>query len=530
MDKIICKHCGHELAAGSKFCNQCGTKVVADDTMLCPNCNSTIPAQSVFCPECGERLGAPKAAPVPPQQVPVKKDLDTLKEEIEKVKAEEKKKQEKSEAKKSVIPPFVMRKRVDDDEFDEDDDYDDDDDDDDDDDEEYEVVERHRARNIIVAIIILALIALFAVSRWGDSDKNKEDVQNAEVVASNQDSENTMRKVLQDELNSTGCDIAYAMKFDKTENSPERIVGVVYNNRESHWYYRIYELTKNGNNWAYDMKVQESVEHGVTFDRSRMDADEAKIPQAIDVDGKRYFFYAYMKQSSSTEPAVVTLNLYDPDNGKIAETLEYSGQMTQRDGKQVIVSDPKANGRQLREAMENHARNNIGVLHIKTPDEIEDEKAKEEEEREKEEAEREANSTDWDHNNAEAVSQLHNGQEATLNMNSEGSKTEPPQDLKGNIAETKNGNTFTVFRTNNGKVYAYNKNTEKYLKVVNSGAKSISFQSSEPGVIYIGTSNGKLRVNLNSGQAKIVSDNPDKETKSSSDKPADKPAEGEATN
>ncbi|MBP5561470.1 MAG: zinc ribbon domain-containing protein, partial [Muribaculaceae bacterium] len=62
---VKCKHCGHTLPEGSKFCNQCGTKVVTENsTIECPNCNSTIPAGSIFCPECGQKIAAQKEVPV----------------------------------------------------------------------------------------------------------------------------------------------------------------------------------------------------------------------------------------------------------------------------------------------------------------------------------------------------------------------------------------------------------------------------------------------------------------------------------
>lgn len=517
---IKCKHCGHPLPEGSKFCNQCGAKVTVDNgTMECPNCNSVIPAGSVFCPECGEKIAAAAAAAVAANEINFEKEQPTEEKPAKAAPAREAK---KAAVKPSQVSP-KKTKLVD---------PDDDDDDDDDDDYDYETNERHRTRNIIIAIIILALIALFVVTRCmgGGSTKNEASQDSVAAVADNKESEDIMSKILQDELNSSGGAIAYAMRFMATEDNPDHIVGIVYNNRESHWYYRIYDLTKNGNSWAYAMKQQESIEKGTTFDRSRMAADEAQIPQALEIDGKKYFFYAYMKESSSTDPTTITLKLYDPDKGEIVETLAYSGNFTQRDGKQVIVADPKANGQSRREAMETHARLHIGALHIKTPDEIEDEKAKEEEERLKEEEEREKNSTDWEHNNSGAVADMRNGSEVTINMNSEGSKTEPPQDLKGNIAETKQGNTYTVFRTNNGKVYAYNKTTEKYLQVYGGGAKSIAFASSEPGVVYIGTASGKVRVNLNTGRAKVVSDNPDKEQKAEPAKTEGNTTEGSQHN
>ena len=46
-----CKNCGAPLAAGAKFCPECGTKVVA----VCPKCGTPV-SGGKFCPECGEKL------------------------------------------------------------------------------------------------------------------------------------------------------------------------------------------------------------------------------------------------------------------------------------------------------------------------------------------------------------------------------------------------------------------------------------------------------------------------------------------
>ena len=40
------------VAAGSKFCNQCGARLSSN----CPACGAEIPAGSAFCPECGQKL------------------------------------------------------------------------------------------------------------------------------------------------------------------------------------------------------------------------------------------------------------------------------------------------------------------------------------------------------------------------------------------------------------------------------------------------------------------------------------------
>lgn len=58
-----CQKCGAEIPAGSKFCNECGTKIEqialfkdseseSTDPYKCEKCGNMIPSNSVFCPEC----------------------------------------------------------------------------------------------------------------------------------------------------------------------------------------------------------------------------------------------------------------------------------------------------------------------------------------------------------------------------------------------------------------------------------------------------------------------------------------------
>ncbi len=48
---LKCTNCGMPLAAGTKFCPECGTKVV----LACPKCGTPVNGAK-FCPECGEKL------------------------------------------------------------------------------------------------------------------------------------------------------------------------------------------------------------------------------------------------------------------------------------------------------------------------------------------------------------------------------------------------------------------------------------------------------------------------------------------
>lgn len=48
---MICKSCGKEIDDGSKFCPECGTKVILKK--ICPNCGTEVDFKQKFCSECG---------------------------------------------------------------------------------------------------------------------------------------------------------------------------------------------------------------------------------------------------------------------------------------------------------------------------------------------------------------------------------------------------------------------------------------------------------------------------------------------
>lgn len=48
-NEVICKACKAINPKGTKFCNQCGTKLSSQ----CPSCGADIPDGTKFCPECG---------------------------------------------------------------------------------------------------------------------------------------------------------------------------------------------------------------------------------------------------------------------------------------------------------------------------------------------------------------------------------------------------------------------------------------------------------------------------------------------
>jgi len=54
--KIKCSKCGAEVPEGTKFCNECGAKIVKPGTISCPKCNAEVPEGAKFCNSCGNKM------------------------------------------------------------------------------------------------------------------------------------------------------------------------------------------------------------------------------------------------------------------------------------------------------------------------------------------------------------------------------------------------------------------------------------------------------------------------------------------
>ncbi len=60
-----CPECGEENPEGTKFCQQCGTKLGVKN--LCPSCGHGNPNGIKYCQECGAKLGTDPAPTVCPE-------------------------------------------------------------------------------------------------------------------------------------------------------------------------------------------------------------------------------------------------------------------------------------------------------------------------------------------------------------------------------------------------------------------------------------------------------------------------------
>lgn len=56
-----CKKCGQALAADTKFCPTCGTRVEQQQSnAFCSTCGAKLDSSAVFCPVCGVKVGQAK--------------------------------------------------------------------------------------------------------------------------------------------------------------------------------------------------------------------------------------------------------------------------------------------------------------------------------------------------------------------------------------------------------------------------------------------------------------------------------------
>ncbi|MEK7727270.1 MAG: zinc-ribbon domain-containing protein, partial [candidate division KSB1 bacterium] len=70
-----CQSCGHEVAANSRFCSNCGAKTSAANENQCPACSAQLKPNAQFCSQCGATAGISaaldlQAAPSPTQSRP----------------------------------------------------------------------------------------------------------------------------------------------------------------------------------------------------------------------------------------------------------------------------------------------------------------------------------------------------------------------------------------------------------------------------------------------------------------------------
>lgn len=489
-----CQHCGHEVPEGSVFCNRCGYRMSND--MACPHCGRQIPSSSVFCPLCGRAVedntqstSSPSAtapASQPRQQGPTYNQ--------QRAAAQGPQQSNAWRRSASAAPPVQP---------------------DDDDDDDDTGGGSNFNRNLIIGIVALALIiGLLSALRHCNSQENDRMEARADSLALQAESSQDPMAVFTAELsrNNFNEDRAYtgcAVRFSSTDpDTPERIVGVTYKDDVDRPFIKVYNLTRDGAQWKTELGQTKYFDgRNIIMDNSSLIVDPMNGARAVSVDGKQCLYFAFLnhlKGAGEGNNGRVTLCLYDPE-GKKLTTLTYDGTIRSRnDGRQYVYcrGPLESTNSSERRFLQQEAAS-IGAIHVATQDEIDaEEEAKAKEEEEKALEGEENADAKWEHDNAENMDKIKEGEEVKMNPTQYDKPIFNMKDIKDKIENDR----FLVFLVNGdkkGAVYGFNKSTRKYF-VIHSGkynaATGISFGSD--GSLNIKTTDGTLNYDLGRHRSK----------------------------
>ena len=492
-----CQHCGHEVPEDSAFCNHCGYRMSSE--IICSYCHKPMPSTSVFCPHCGKAVddavnvavkeSAAAAAPAAASQA-AKQGMTYN---------EQKMAQERQAARQ---PANAWREP----DIEEDDDEDEDDD-----------VQGGRSqfnRNLIIGFILLGLlIGLLSMLRHCNNQENNRLEARADSAALAADSSQEPMQVLTAELSRNGYtdDKAYtgcAVRFASTDpDTPERIVGVTYKDDTNRPFIKVYTLTRDGAQWKTELGQTKYYDgRSIIMDNSSLIADAMNVPRAVTVDGKQCLYFAFLnhlKGAGEGNNGRVTLALYDIDAKKMT-TLTYDGQIRSRtDGRQYVYSrGPLENSSTSERAFLRQEAASLGSIRVATQEEIDaEEEAKAKEEEEKALAGEENAEAKWDHDNAENMGKLKEGEEVKMKP----TQYDKPIINMKEIKEKLENDRYLVFLDTKGSVVGFNKSTRKYFTIYggkNGAASNISFNGDNN--VLIKTSNGSMTYDLVHDKAKNV--------------------------
>jgi len=473
-----CSNCGSEVPEGSSFCNHCGQPLTGEQE--CPHCHKMIPATSLFCPKCGKRV---KARPVAEQTAA----------------AETPARAQASQQQTRVTPqqPNYWQQEQ----------------------EEQEVPEKSNFnRNLIIGCCAAAiLIALLTMMRNCNSSGNNvsDTITNDSIAAMQQnEADADPQAILATELNRNNfagdnATVVGAVKIPgKGPENPDRIIGLTCMSSGERPFFKIYQLTRAGSGWNTEqLETRYGNGRTIRMENSALYADSEQVPRYATVNGKDCFYFAYVNNLRDNERegsnGRVALCLYDLSSKKLT-TLNYDGPIRRRDnGKTYIYGKPlESLNSPERRFLQQEAENGIKVLYFPTEEEI---KA-EQEEKEKEEQEKalegpENANAKWDHENAEKMDQLKNGEEISVKAQ----PYEKPIFDKDDISKKTEIGNYLVFNTKKGSVYGFNKDTRKYFVIYNGshGAASDIEKGSGDSELKIRTAGGTITYDLRHDKAKM---------------------------
>lgn len=379
-----------------------------------------------------------------------------------------------------------------------------------------------KTKYVLIAIGVLAFLAIVFISKkYYGGNRQKEEVQQVSIV---DNSNSAAADALQRALNENnyvgdGASIVYAMRISGTEPGVnDKIIGITQLSKGEDSFYKLYELVQNGDKWSIDpdhIKQVPTNGREVTFDQNKLKAGVDMIPQVRDIDGHKYFFYAFLstpKGDDTSNSGSVVLNLYDIETRNITSAT-YEGTFQNVNGEQAIVCKPASGSSEAVKWMNEQARNFIRILSISGSDQEEkkesrnDETATTQENKPAATTEAKPAPTNEPKKENTASTTTESTTAATPSTPStpasvgEEKDKDSPMFSKDEIVETKQAGNYKVFRLKDGSVVRYDRSTGKNTKIHQGGAEAIGFEDTEKGILNIRKADGsREQVNLNNGQ------------------------------
>lgn len=359
-------------------------------------------------------------------------------------------------------------------------------------------------RYVVIGIAVLAFLAIFIIQKkfFSNNNDNKEVEAVSIVDNSNSAAADALSRALNDNnYVGDGANIIYAMRVPGSEpGKNDKIIGITQSGKVDGSFYKLYELVQNGDKWTIDPEHVKQIStsgRDVSFDTNKLRAGVDMIPQIAEIDGRKYFYYAFLSipKGDTSNKGSVVLNLYDIESRNITSAT-YEGTFQNVGGDQTIVCRPASGSSSTVEWMNNQARNFIRILSI--TDGSEENEKKDNAEAQNTQAAQPAAQASAPTQAAPAEASTASAPQAAVG---EEKDKESPMFSKDDIVETKQAGNYKVFRLKDGSVVRYDRSTGKNTKIHQGGAEAIGFEDTEKGILNIRKADGsREQVNLNNGQ------------------------------